>query len=195
MAINLTTVARVRAFDKTIVAAVTGAQITVLIQMVSAHIEKLLCRETEATTYTEYLSPGEGQGWFSLKAYPITTLTSVTHDPDRDFDDSNDILDSDDYTHDPDTGELFIDGESLSAGNRTLKVVYDGGMAADTAAFITAYPDLAGATDMTVAHTFQQVGNASVTTVDDGLTSTTVRPVVIPAQARSIIESHKRRLF
>ena len=196
MAINLTTVARVRAFDKTIVAAVTDAQITVLIQMVSAHIEGILGRETEATTYTVYLSPGEGQEWFSLRAYPITSITSVTYDTDRVFTDSNDVLTATtDYIHDADTGELWIDNQALAKGNRTLKVVYVGGMAADTAAFITAYPDVAGAADMIVAHTFHQEGNASMATLDDGITSATIRPMVIPPQARSILEGHKRRLF
>ena len=193
--IDLTTLALVRQYDPTIVAGVLDARVSALITAVSAEFEQFLDRKTKQESQTEYLSPRDDQTRFYLPATPITTITTLRYDTDRLFTDSADDIATTDYTYDADTGLLVIDGITLSAGQRTIKIVYTGGMATDTTAFIAAFPAVAMAADMTVSHLFAQPKDASVVGQSAEGVVLTSRPVVIPSYAKRILSAYKRRGF
>lgn len=155
---------------------VTGAPkslIDDLIAEVSADIERELHRETTYGTYTEVLDVAARQRKWSLKAYPVASITSVKSDPGRGFGGSIDALDATLYTmrFGEESHLLHIEG-GLSPGIRTLQVVYVGGMAADTDAMVTAYPDLVAAATWEVVNRFRRRDSISVTQVNSGADQT-----------------------
>jgi hypothetical protein len=116
-----------------------------IITNVSAQVETYLNRETYLTTYTEYFNVMPSQDMFQLRGFPVTSITTVHNDMDWVYG-ADTLLDPTEYTCYTDLGILAVDPNLLNYGQRALKVVYVGGMAASTAAFMTAYPDVAEAT-------------------------------------------------
>jgi hypothetical protein len=117
-----------------------------------------------------------------MRAFPVTTLTSVYLDVDQAFG-ADTALTSDDYFNPtlsndgifalklwPAVGE--VDAPSA------LKVTYTGGMGTTTANFISGYPDIAHAIDLQCAHIYHtrnyagtlsqsgDSGSVSIQTVD-----------------------------
>jgi hypothetical protein len=141
-----------------------------LITAASALAETYLDRRVKAEAQVEYFDVSDGQKVFALKGYPVSALTSVYFDFDQSFGAST-ALDSDDYFNPVlnARGLLVMKFPFAIAGNETwvscLKVSYTGGMAANTSAFVSAFPDIATAIDQQVAYWYHQrnhLGNASV---------------------------------
>ena len=165
--IELTTVARVKALLKHTGTGDDGV-IAPLVSEASHAALAYMDRAGSSESYTEFLdvhSSGTDQV-FSLKAYPVSSVTSVHYDQDWSFG-ATELLDPDDeyrLMRGGETGQIMI-RVSLSPGPGVLKIVYTGGLAADTSAFVAAYPDIAGALDQQVAFWFQhrrELGSASV---------------------------------
>lgn len=117
-----------------------------LIAEVSHEIEQYLDRVIQNTgsDRTEVHDVKKGQFKFLVDAFPIVTVTSVKNAWDRDFGSAT-ALDSSNYYVDKEGGSINIDRVGLTTGAGTLQVIYQGGMAADTDAFMAAYPDITGA--------------------------------------------------
>lgn len=154
---DLTTTARVKTLGS-ITTSDQDALIGVLVTAVSARIERYLGRHVESTSRTEYYDVEAGQHVFYLRGYPISSVTSVKNDEDWDFDNIDEIASSEFTTVGSDfTGRLVVD-EAVTpiAGKQALQVVYTGGMAADAASFIAAFPDVALAADQQILHEYQR---------------------------------------
>lgn len=149
------------------------ALIADLIAEVSADIEQELRRETTIATYTEVLDVASRQRKWSLKAFPVTSITSVKSDPERGFGAGIDALDTDLYTmrFGEESHLLHIEA-GVSPGVRTLQVVYVGGMAADTAGMISSYPDVVGVATQEVVNRFLRRTSMSIGQVNSGADQT-----------------------
>ena len=111
--------------------------IDILIELVSARVEDYCDRVfSEETGRIEY--PSGGTGILSLKLFPITSITSIHEDADRDFD-SGSLVDSTEYYADTErslvirkaswrrevTGNYGLN--KWLQGLNIIKVVYNGG--------------------------------------------------------------------
>ena len=104
--------------------------LTSLLNAVVALFEKKIDRTLESATYTEYHSSKANQNKVFLKNYPVTSITSIHDDPDWDYG-SGDLLDSDDYNYDDDSGIVYYDGYFYEGFNN-IKVVYEAGYTSAT---------------------------------------------------------------
>jgi len=126
-----------------------------LIENVSASVERWLGRGVQSTSRTELYDLRDFQTRVYLRSYPITTTTSVHHDTNRDFGASALLTASDDYFVDTRLGVLHLLGE-YEAGPSVLQVVYTGGFADTTDNFIVAFPEVVQWVDQQVRHEFQR---------------------------------------
>lgn len=110
-----------------------------LITAISAQVEDYLDRYAESTSRTVYLDVDEGQRFFVLRGYPVSSVTSVYNDSEWGFGAST-LVASTEYTVLGPDGFLRFPYYELVAGPGALKVTYVGGMAANTAAFYAAFP-------------------------------------------------------
>jgi hypothetical protein len=78
-----------------------------------------------STSRTEYFD-GDGGNTLHVKAYPITAVTTLYVDPDRDYGSST-LVYSDDYTYYGPEGTIKTDGAPLSGGWKSIKLTYTGG--------------------------------------------------------------------
>lgn len=164
-----------------------------LISSVSARAERRMNRTTTASSgITETFDVLPRQGVLFLSATPVTAITSVKFDLEREFGAST-ALASGEYHVRGSTGALYLDGWPPVYGRRVCQVVYDGGMAADTSAFRTAYPDIAEAIAKQVAFLFQrrdQLGITTKSTQGEGIT--VVAQDWLP-EVEAVLDCHRRR--
>lgn len=192
---NLTTPERVKLILAEGVDAKAEALIVKLIESVSAWAEKYMRRTVASGTVTEYFDVKFPRTSVQLKAYPITSITTVHNSYDRTYD-STTLVDSDDYVVDPNTGILSFD-YSLSTGVRALKVVYVGGMASTVDAFVSAYPDIARAVEAQVVHEFRRRKDS----LDGGASSLGLGQASFPAEVailnytRSVLDLERLATF
>jgi len=78
-----------------------------------------------STSRTEYFD-GDDSDTLYVKAYPITTVTSLYVDPDRDYGSST-LIASDDYSVYNNEGTIKTDGNLLAGGRKSVKLTYTGG--------------------------------------------------------------------
>ena len=78
-----------------------------------------------STSRTEYFD-GDNSDTLYVKAYPITAVTSLYVDPDRDYGSGTEI-DTDDYTYYGPEGTIKTDGALLAGGWKSIKLTYTGG--------------------------------------------------------------------
>lgn len=158
MAIDLSTTARVKAFLGAGGTSLSTAQDTVIAQLIafySARFEHEMGRWTKSEARTEQYDIEPGQRMVALKGWPIASIASVKNDDTRTFG-SDSVIDPTLYYANLTKGTLQFDWIEPVAGPGALQVVYTAGMAADTTAFITAYPDLAQALDLQVAEVIRR---------------------------------------
>ncbi len=132
----------------------------------SKRVEILLDRWVLTVERTIYVDVPPKMTMLYLKGFPVTSIASVHNDPDRVFGSTSEIT-SDDYALALDTGKLDFDWE-LSEGPQALKIVYTGGMAANTRAFITAFSDISEGLDEQLAHEFQRKHDAGMVRIEAG---------------------------
>lgn len=131
-----------------------GGLLSEMITAVSARVEQSMRRHVQSTSRTVVYDVQPGQRMVQLFGYPVSSVTTVHHDLDRDFA-SDSLVDSDNYSVDSRTGALWLDYE-YAPGRQILQVVYTGGMAATTAAFIAAFPDVTQAVTMQVVEEYRR---------------------------------------
>lgn len=167
---NLTTRTRVRAYlgvtQPLPSSATLNTWLDSRIEEWSLRAEALMDRRVTTATYTEYLDARRGQVVFSLKAYPVDSVTSLTEDVDREF--TGATIAAENYSCQTSTGLVRLDGYTMTGGPGTLKVVYVGGMAASAASFATSYPEIAAAIDEQVAYAFERRSNLGRSSVSAG---------------------------
>jgi hypothetical protein len=98
-----------------------------LIAYASERIESHCRRKFASSSDPEYLD-GTGTSRIVLSRRPVTALTSIHEDADRDFAADTEI-DSDDLVLHPEKGIVDRVGAVFARGARTVKVVYTGGYA------------------------------------------------------------------
>lgn len=138
--------------------------VTGVSDMVTARLE----RHSEAVARTEYFDH-EGDGRIFLRGTPISTSPApqVWFDNYATFGVSVAVVDSSLYTVDYEKGILVWSRTSPYLGPRSIKVTYTGGMAANTAAFITAYPQLAFAVEAQCRLMFQRADQMGATALSE----------------------------
>ena len=142
-----------------------------LINSVSIMAENYMGRKVENTTYTEYFDVSIGGQIYSLKAYPVTSITTVHNDVDWDYD-SDTLVDSTSYQKSAETGILYVKTSALIEGFSALKVVYIGGMATCTEELFDDYADLSAAIERQVAFLYKtrtKIGASSVNSSTGGV--------------------------
>lgn len=187
MAIDLTNVTRVKAW-KPIGTSNYDTLFGYLIDYVSRRFEEYLARFTEVTSRTEYFDIPDGTRLLFLKGSPISSVTNVWNDNTWSFDSE---ISSDRYTILGDDGMIGFDHE-LTAGIRALKITYTGGMAADTDAFIAAFPDIAVAADMQVNYIFERRDELGASSQSIEGSSVSIAPVELLPEVMQILDPHQR---
>lgn len=196
---NLTTAERV----KLLIAAqgdmteTMQSELDAVIATVSGAVERYMGRLALRTARTEYHDAELNATRIGLRAYPVTTLTSVYLDTEQAFG-SSALLTSSDY-YSPlfnESGLLVFKFPLTVCGPDAIKVTYTGGMATDTDAFIAAYPDLAGAVDQQAAHEWSRRGALGVSAINypDGTTASMTAERWIPA-VKQVLDHYRRVTF
>jgi uncharacterized phiE125 gp8 family phage protein len=153
--LEVTTAARVKALID-ISGTSQDAVIASLIAGVSLALEKYAGCPLAEESRTELYDVEDRADDVWLRGVPVASITSVKARSSRQTDWADvTAMDSSLYSFDAGTGRLILDG-TWYAGREMLQVVYTAGFAADTTAFIAAYPDLADAADKQVTHEFER---------------------------------------
>lgn len=163
-----------------------------ILTSVSTSAENHMKRTVESGTYTEYLNVEIGQERFSLKAFPVTSVTNVWNDADWDYGTS---MSTSNYRVSSKHDVLFVYKSVLITGFEALKVTYVGGMAATTAEFQTSYPDIANAIARQCAYQFRTrrtIGTQSVNTQMGNVAF--IPDVVWLPEVKAVLNTHKRRV-
>jgi len=168
-----------------------------MISAVSAEVEGVIDRKTLIGAYTEHFDvPLNGSDQvFSLEAYPVTAVTTVHYDPDREFA-AADLLDADEYAlmKNGRTGRLLVFSE-LGAWPSALKVVYTGGMSTDTNDFVKDFPQIAYAVDLQVQFLFQRRRDLGVASISGNAGTVTHERIALMPIVREILEPHRRHAY
>ena len=153
---DFTTLARVKTYMETggFTADANDPLIPGIIAGVSRRMAERMDRGVNITERTEDFDSHPSDHAIILHAFPVTAC-EVRHDTQRGFAAST-IVDPARYHLRSDRGVVVWDRYSPTYGKGSMRVVYTGGMAADTTAFIAAYPDLALACEMQVAYVLQR---------------------------------------
>ena len=194
MPLDMTTVARVKALIIGLSASDTtyDAELDRWIDQLSAAAEKHMNRVALAAAQTQFFDVRPSQAVFFMRATPVTAWTAVNNDDARTFGTST-VVDADNYATDDDVGKLEFDGVVLAPGPKTLKVTYTGGMAADTTAFVAAFPDIAGAMDVQIAHLHQRRGQLGAQSVSaDGASISVDDPTKWLPVLKRALDAHRR---
>ena len=166
-----------------------------VITEVSAAVEKYLDRYALEATRTETLDVFDGQSVLTLRGYPVNASPApvVKCDAARAFGSDSVVSDSL-YAIDHETGQVLFDGFLPTPGPRVAAVTYKGGMAADVAGFVSAYPDIAGAVDLQVATLIQRRGNLSAQSAGAGSGNAAWEgSYKLLAEVTRVLDSHARR--
>lgn len=102
-----------------------SSQIEWLVNMVEKHIKNKTHRNTfESETVTEY-HDGEGKPYFFTEEFPVTAVTSLHDDTDRNYT-AGYLIDTDDYVWYSD-GRVELETGSFNNGLKNIKIVYTAG--------------------------------------------------------------------
>ena len=177
-----------------------------LIQLYSREFAREMDRYLKRQARTEYFKSIYGQRYLWLPGWPISVTGGVpvlaiynsNHNPPVW---SNALIYQEDY-------EVFWDENGFGKvefipwktviyeGPKNLKVVYTGGMAADTAGFATAYPALVQALLTQVQFHYQLRDRLAVASVSEGMgqsvSYTQLKPLKLLDGVKEILQGYKR---
>lgn len=187
---NLTTLERVITLDTQLPDQKDHAMINMIIAAVSSKIQTYLGRTIQKGTYTEYFDIAKfSETAYKLKAYPVTRdaeiepgvpnpLKVMNYDEEfvstqyrLNYNDgrlslSRDGIGFDAFTEQ--TNSALSSAYLVNAGLEALEVTYHGGMALDTADFITKYPDIEYEVILQVLFDYKRKKNITMETVGAG---------------------------
>ena len=191
---DLTTTARVKALAK-IDGTSLDSLIGTLISGFSAAVEDELDRALEEAALVEIRNVSSRQTTFRLRGFPVLSSPAMTVHNDTTFEfGSTSLVDTTSYQLIADEGVVeFLPG-TLIPGRKVLQFSYTGGMGADTAAFIAAFPQIAEAVDIQLVHTLARrntrFGASSVSLAGEG---TSYEPEFkLIAEVKRRLQRHKR---
>lgn len=128
--------------------------IATLITGVSGRVETALARHVQASSRTETFQLDPGGRLVVLPGFPVTTLGDIKMSDDGTFSEDA-LVEGEGFRANLRLGTvLLLDTNSYDRAE--LRVTYTGGMAADTASFVTAFPGLSYAVAMQVVNEFQR---------------------------------------
>lgn len=191
---NLTTVARVKILLNMETTEYDEA-INMLIESCSREAEIEMGREALTTSRTKYFDTDALTCVYHLDAWPVTSVTSIKYDADSTFTGSEETFaNGDEYAliRNGEMGEVYI-YPRLGNHPSSLQVIYTGGMAATTDAFITAFPDISTAVTEQVAYEFQQRNQLGLNSVSSASASvSTYAPLNLLPKVKRIYSRHQR---
>jgi hypothetical protein len=141
----ITSAARVKA-QRDITGSSLDAIVDKIIAGVSQMAEEYLCRRILAGNYTDVWPLRARTRYVRMLAVPVTAVSAVRYARTRDFS-AIDPMATSEYQVLLGEGQIYLSGLSTWLEPGFIQVLYTGGMAADTAAFIAAYPRIADAAD------------------------------------------------
>lgn len=175
--------------------------VAILIATVSSAVEKYLDRGISIAGRTEYFDTTNDQRVFALKAYPVTSVEGVWFDEEQEWG-ADTELDSSEYrspVYDP-RGLLTLSvpqkiyiSPGVDVAYRSMKVTYTGGMASNTAAFISAFPDIAGAVDHQVAYLWHRRNELGLASVSGDAGSVSIGADSWLPWVKVVLEQYRRR--
>lgn len=123
-------------------------------------------REFETADHDEYIDVvSDSQSHVIVRHVPVTAVTAVYDDAQSA---SPTVLDSDEYTYDPDTGVFEYDGSEWTPGMRSVRIRYTGGYTT-----LTLPPELRLVLRQIVAWVIGGRGDVGVTQISaDGMSQT-----------------------
>jgi hypothetical protein len=158
-----------------------------LINRASTRIESYCGRTFAASYYTEY-HDGDGTSEVLLDQYPITHVSGLWDDIDRDFGDDYEIG-SDDYLIYANEGRLSLynDETTFCVGRQNIKVCYSGG-------YTTIPDDLADACVNWVLHDYRRTKDKShsFSSRSYGGASVGLDLSAIPSSIKAILINYKK---
>lgn len=171
----------------------------VLVESVSAACERYLDRYVQSgISRTEYLNVEGGQTLFTLRAYPVASVTGVWFDLNQTFAASTQLSSTDYFSPIIDERGLLrlrytlLDDWYQIPAPATLKVTYTGGMAASTQAFIATYPDLASAIDRQVIYEFKRKNDPGSLSISSEAGSVAIPEVHLLRSTIEALDRHRR---
>lgn len=198
---DLTTAARVKALlglasNDTVDNTALGA----LISSVSRRIERHLHRELQSgVERTEVFDCWPDTDLLLVEAYPIASIASVTKAEDQDWAEGTGLVEGTGYVLHAAEGRLYRPNNSSAIavewprGVQSMRVVYTGGIAADTDAFVAAEPDIAHACESQVVEEWRRrTGMAATTRTVQGTTATHEGAVRLLPLVQEILEPYRR---
>lgn len=193
---DLTTVARVKTF-LSITTSGTDALLGMLVTATSRTVENYLNRHAEKAARTEQYDLIPGQQVIFLKGYPVAASPAAVlkNDTDRGFGSGITAIDTGDYYVDLTQGVIMVDQVGLTSGAGVLQVVYTGGLASSASGVVSAFPEIALATDIQAAWLFKrkEVLGTSGVSGDGGSISFDAMTALI-ANAKEMLRPYRRIL-
>ena len=164
-----------------------------LIKDVSAEIEMFLNRSTAiVTNAVEYFDVPQYGAKLFLRAYPITSVTTLWNTTDRTYD-STTVVDSDNYYVDKQHGAITVDKQYLLMGAGAVKIQYTGGMASTTATFLRDYRGLASAIATEVMYRFQRNAEIGLIAASGGGSNITLQTrTQFHPSVETVLQEHRR---
>ncbi len=179
-----------------------------LITSISVDLERRMKRYVQSAQRVEVVPVVSGYRCFSLRGTPLDPdSVAVVACPTRDFagPEAFPYKANVDYVVDPENGLVNIlrlfDTRIIGATLAPLapgffQVTYTGGLAADTAGLIAAYPDLADACDLQVVHRFKRKDSAgAVKQTMGGTESTSTGEYKLLDRVEQVCAFYRRTVF
>jgi hypothetical protein len=140
----------------------------------------------EVVTYTLYLD-GTGTKYLQLPVSPVTGITTLHVDADREYG-SSQLVSSGDYDLFGDKGQVILKVDSTQgewdAGSRTVKAVF-------TAGYSTTPMAVKHACAMQVAYWWQARAHLGKTSVSQGAGSSSVSTLILLPEVRQALEPYR----
>jgi len=156
---DLTTVSRIKTLDKSYENGSRDAKLAMVITGVSAKIESYLDRTIEIGSYIEFFNVLSSKSRYHVPAYPVTDVSYIYNLSEREdttpYEIDLDLVSWEDNS----LGYISINDSYIYSGFGSVKISYTGGMATDTADFISKYPDIAYQVDAQVLFEMQALNN------------------------------------
>jgi len=97
-------------------------QLQLILEAVTVSFERYMKRKLDVQEITEYYD-GPSDSELLLKNYPISEIDSIYYDINWDWD-AVSLVDSDNYTFEPDSGIVLYNSGSWRSGRRSIKITY-----------------------------------------------------------------------
>lgn len=150
---DLSTVARVKALAEE-TSSDWDAWFTAELAAVSYEIALFMGRHIVTAERTEDYELGIGRSVLTLDAAPCSAIGTVIYAPDRAFT-ATTAMNTREYSTSLPGGWVRLHQPSYYSPGY-LRLTYTGGLGADTAAIVVAYPDIARAVDLEVVHRWRR---------------------------------------